>query len=200
MKRYVIVIVSLVVLFVVAWPLLAQPEGGRGGGRGEGRRGGRGGFMGGQRQTQAIEAIEGELTKMKKAFESFSFNRESFQNLSEEERTALREKFRKIRQERRDSITVIEEQLARLKGPRGLRTAHEESIEKLNGLLELAKKENAEKTAQGIEKLIAEKKKVYEAKLKKLGFEGMERRGGRGRREGREGRGGREGRERRGDN
>ncbi len=197
MKRYVIVIVSLVVLFVVAWPLLAQPEGGRGEGRGEGRRGGRGRFMGGQRQTQAIEAIEGELTKIKKAYESFSGGREQFQNLSEEERTALREKFRKISQERRDSIAVIEEQLARLKGPRGLRTAHEEVVEKLNALLELAKKEDAEKTAQGIEKLIAEKKKAFEAKLKKLGFEGMEgrRRGGRERREGR-----REGRERRGNN
>jgi len=84
--------------------------------------------------------------------------------------TPLRKKFRKFREERQQSITVIETQIAKLKGERQLTAKHKESIGKLNAIRELAVKEKAKETAAGIEKLIAEQQKEFEATLKKLGF------------------------------
>ena len=192
MKRCVISVVILAVVLALVLPLAVgadEDQGreragnreGRGGREGRGRRG----FMGRERQNAAIEAIEAELAKMKKAFDAFSGGREQFRNLSEEKRNELREKFRKIRQQRQESIATIENQLVKLKGPRQFRQAHEKEIEQLNTLLELARKDDATNTIKGVERLIAEKTKAFEEKLKKLGLEG---RAGRGRRnrEGRE--------------
>jgi len=166
MKRYFVTIVSIALVLAVAWVTLGQQEGERserGGGR---RRGVRR-----EEQLKAIAAIEEELGKIKTGLESFSGMRESWQDLSDEERDELRDKFRKVREEQQQSVTVIEEQLPKLKGGRQLRAEHEESIGKLNAIRELAVKEKATETAASIEKMITEQKKEFEDRMEKLGLE-----------------------------
>jgi acyl-CoA reductase-like NAD-dependent aldehyde dehydrogenase len=170
MKRYGILVVSILAGLAVAWPLFAQEaeEGPRAGSRE--RRGGRS-RMSSEEQQKAFATIEEQLGKMKAGIEGMPRDREGWRDLSDEERDKLREKFRKIRDERQQSLAVIAEQIDKLKGPRQLRQEHEEAIGKLDAVLKLAQKENAKETAASIEKLIAEKKKQLDAKLKTLGFD-----------------------------
>ena len=139
--------------------MFAQEEerGPRSGGRE--RRGGRR-WMSSEDQQKVIATIEEQLGKMKAGIEGMPRGREGWQDLSEEERDKLREKFRKMRDERQQSFAVIDEQIE-----------HEEAIGKLDAILKLAQKEKAKETAASIEKLIAEKKKQLEEKFKALGFD-----------------------------
>jgi len=169
MKRYLISIVTILVVLMVTWVSFGQPE------RGEGRPGGARGDadrrrMRREQRLKAITTIEEQIAKMKSTLEERREDRKKWQDLSDEEKDALRKKFRKFREERQQSITVIETQIAKLKGERQLTAKHKESIGKLNAIRELAVKEKAKETAAGIEKLIAEQQKEFEATLKKLGF------------------------------
>jgi hypothetical protein len=132
-----------------------------------------------QRRQKAISAIEEELAKMKSAMEASPGGPANWRDLSEEERNKLREKFRKVREERLQSIAIIEEQIAKLKGRRTLTEEHEKSISELSAIRELAVKEKATETTADIEKLIADKKKLFEERMEKLGLpERPARRGG----------------------
>ncbi len=166
MKRYGILVIAILMCLAVAWPLFAQE--GEGGGRE--RRGSRR-WMSAEDQEKAFAVIEEQLGKMKAGMEGMPRDREGWQDLSDEERDKLREKFRKMRDERQQSLAVIAEQIDKLKGPRQLRREHEEAIGKLDAVLKSAQKENAKETAASIEKLIAEKKKQLEEKFKALGFD-----------------------------
>lgn len=165
MKKYVISIVSILVALVVISVSFAPPAGteSRRSGRGSGRRR----WMTREEQLKVIATVQEELAKMKSGLESFpaAGGRQRWQGLSEEERNELRGKFRKIREERQQSIAVIEEQIAKLKGERHLRAKHEESISKLKAIHQLAVKEKATETAASIEKLIAEQQKEFEESL-----------------------------------
>ena len=108
---------------------------------------------------------------MKADLEGMPRGREGWRDLSDEERDELREKFRKMRNERQKSLAVIAEQIDKLKGPRELRRKHEEIIGKLDTILKSAQKEKATQTAESIEKMIADKKKAFNAKLEALGFD-----------------------------
>ena len=169
MKRYLISIVSILMILAAAWVSFGQPEGtpaerpARAGG--ERRRGVRR-----EEQLKAVAAIEEQLASIKSGLESVPADRQRWQDLPDEERNKLRENFRKIREERRQSVAIIEEQLAKLKGERQLRAEHEEFIGKLNTIHELAVKEKATETAASIEKLTAEQQKEFEARLQKLGL------------------------------
>jgi TolA-binding protein len=171
MKRHVILMVSILVVLGAAWVSFGQPEGSTGE-----RRSRRGGWR--ERQQKAISTIEEQLLKMKSGMESLSGGRQNWRDLSEEERNKLREKFRKVRDERQQSIVIIEEQLAILKGRRQLNEEHEKSLNELNGIHESATKEKATQTAASIEKLIAEKKKAFEERMQKLGLPERPRRRG----------------------
>ena len=171
MKRYVILMVSILVVLTVAWVSFGQPERteGRRSGRARGQSSRRG--MGRERQLKAIAAIEEQLAKVKSGLQSSSGTRQRWQNLSDEERNVLREKSRKMREERQQSIVLIEEQIAKLKGRRRLNAEHEKSIGKLNAIRQLAVKEKAAETTKSIDTLIAEQQKEFEDKLKKLGIQ-----------------------------
>ena len=139
-------------------------------GGGPGRRG-RGRWMSAEDQEKVFATIEEQLGKMKAGMEQMPRGREGWRDLSEEERDELREKFRKMRDERQKSLAVITEQIDKLKGPRELRRKHEEVIGKLDAILKSAQKEKATQTAESIEKMIAEKKQQFSEKLEALGFD-----------------------------
>jgi uncharacterized coiled-coil DUF342 family protein len=118
---------------------------------------------------------------MKTGMEGMPRGREGWRDLSDDERDKLREKFRKMRDDRQKSLAVITEQIDKLKGPRELRRKHEEIIGKLDTILKSAQKEKATQTAASLEKIIADKKKAFVSKLGALGFDpdaGSQRRRG----------------------
>ncbi len=70
-----------------------------------------------EEQLKAISEIEKQLAKLKAVVSSIEPpDRERYRDLSEEERTKLREKMAKANQERLSAISAIEMQIARLKG------------------------------------------------------------------------------------
>ncbi|MBN1805793.1 MAG: redoxin domain-containing protein [Sedimentisphaerales bacterium] len=70
-----------------------------------------------EEQLKAISEIEKQIAKLKTAVLSIeSPDREQYRDLSEQERTKLREKMAKINQERLSAISAIENQIAKLKG------------------------------------------------------------------------------------
>ncbi len=109
-----------------------------------------------QEQLKAIEAIEEQVAKLKAAMQSTGREaRGSFRDLSEEERTKLREKMVKASQERQRAIRAIEEQLAKLRGPGRPQAGRQPSIGELRAIHDLAVKEKATQTASRLERLIA---------------------------------------------
>ena len=138
-----------------------------------------------QAQMDAIAAIEAELAKLKAPPENMP-NRGSFQDMSDEERAQMRQRFQQMREERNKSIEAIEDQLAVLKGARTLTQEHDQAIEALQALKATADKENAKETSAAIQKMIDEKNKTFEEKMSKLGME--PRRGGFGGGQGGQGR------------
>lgn len=176
MKKYAIVTAAILVVLAAALPLLAQEATQQGQGQGRQRGADAGGMMRGrQAQMEAIEAIEAELAKLKAPPEGMP-ERGSFQDMSDEQRAQMRQRFQQMREERTKSIEAIENQLARLKGTRTLTQEHDQVIEALQALHATAVKENAKETAAAIQKMIDEKNKAFEDKMAKLDME--PRRGG----------------------
>ncbi len=71
--------------------------------------------MSAEDQQKVIEAIEQQVAKLKEGLKAQP-RPEGFANLSEEEKTQLREKFMKAREARQAAIGTILTQLARLQG------------------------------------------------------------------------------------
>ncbi|MBA7658358.1 Thiol-disulfide oxidoreductase ResA [subsurface metagenome] len=110
-----------------------------------------------QEQLKALEAIEEQVAKLKAAIEAIPGreDRSRFRELSEEERTKLREKMAKASRERLTAIIAIEEQLAKLRGPGRPQAGRQPSIGELRAIHDLAVKEKATQTAKRLERLIA---------------------------------------------
>ena len=188
MKRYLIPIVAVVVVLAVAWAAFGQAERGGGRRATEGRQNlseeerakmrerfqnmseeerakfraqrggfGRGGFMSPEDQQKAIKAIEGELAKLKAA--QITRPEGGFQNLSEDERTKLREKMTKVFRERQQALQTIIAQVARLQGRRLPPAEGAQyliiNVGDLKPIQDSAVKEKAKETAQLLERLIA---------------------------------------------
>ncbi len=120
-------------------------------------RGGRGGFMNPEEQEKAIKVIEGELAKLKAA--QITRPEGGFQDLSEEERTQLREKMTKIRQVQQQALQTIIAQVAQLQGRRAPAAGDGQfmiiNTGDLKPIQEAALKEKAKETSQLLERLIA---------------------------------------------
>jgi len=122
------------------------------------RSGGRGQRMGREDQLKAIEDVEKQLANLKKGIQAQPTERRSFQDLSEEERTKLREESTKAREERNKAFKVIITQIARLQGQREPAEGEELLIintGQLKPIQELAVKEKAKETAQRLERLMS---------------------------------------------
>ncbi len=121
-----------------------------------------------EEQLKAIKAIEEQLGKLKAGIEAMDSNdQRPFQELSEEERTKLRESFSKVREERQKTLKAIIAQIAILQGQRQPPAEGEElvivSTGELKAIRELAVKEKAEETARRLEVIGRERR----------GFRGM---------------------------
>ncbi len=108
-------------------------------------------------ELEKIKSIEEQLAKLKAAIEAIPGREERsrFRDLSQEERTKLREKMAKASQERQRAIRAIEQQLAKLRGPRRPQAGRQASIGELRVIHGLAVKEKATQTASRLERLIA---------------------------------------------
>lgn len=175
MKRYLIAAVVVMTVLAVSWVVLAQeeqkpaagqapaaqapaappaapgPERGQGGGRG------RGGLMMPEEQLKAVEAIEQQVTKLKEVVKTSGPPAgRSFQDLSDEERTKMREQMMKAGEERRAAIKMILTQLARLQGQQPAEGAEYIIVNTadLKSIKELADKEKATETAARLTALI----------------------------------------------
>ncbi len=108
-----------------------------------------------EQQLEAIKAIEEQLGKLKARIEATASNEQRpFQELSDEERTKLRESFSKAREGRRSALKTIMAQIAILQGKTP--PAEDEeliivSTGKLKAIRELALKEKAMETAGRLE-------------------------------------------------
>jgi peroxiredoxin len=200
MKRYLISIITVLLVLMVAWPALGQEEertrqrenirqrfqnmteAEREKFRAEMRQrrerfenmseeereklraemrqrfGGRFG-LGREEQLTAIKSIEEQVAKLKAAVQSMGpEDRSRFRELSVEERTQLREKMAKAGRERMSAIRAIEQQLAKIQGPRQRQqpqAGRQPSVDELKLIHALAVKEQATQTAQRLERLIA---------------------------------------------
>lgn len=120
------------------------------------RFGGRGRRMGREDQLKAIADVEKQLASLKKGIQAQPTERRSFRDLSEEDRTKMREEFTKTREERNKAFKAIITQIARLQGQRPPAEGEELLIVNtadLKAIRELAVKEKAKETAARLERL-----------------------------------------------
>jgi peroxiredoxin len=111
--------------------------------------------FGREAQLKIIEDIEERLATLKTAIKEGP-DRQDFRKLREarpEEQVKFRKEWQKARQQQQKTINVIQEQLTTLAGPRPQRP--DLAFTELRAIHELALKENAKRTAERIEKLIA---------------------------------------------
>jgi septal ring factor EnvC (AmiA/AmiB activator) len=158
MKRQIIIVLGIVLILSVAWATFAQPQGG-----GFGRMR--------EAQTQALAALQEQLGKLKALMEQAPGTQgRSFQDMSDEERTKMREEFTKRREEQQKIMASMQQEMDRLKGGRQLVTEHTESLAPLKDLLASAQKENAKETAKKIEDMIAQRDKQFQEKMAAMGY------------------------------
>jgi len=124
------------------------------------RFGGGRGRLSREEQLKAIAAIEKAVARLKAAIEATGpQDRTRFGELTEQQRTELREKMAKAREERQQAIEAIETELEKLKDSRQRMARQRESIRELNAIRELAVKEKAEQTVKSLDQLIEKRQK-----------------------------------------
>lgn len=147
MKRYLIPSVVIVTVLMASWIAFGQPQGDFRQRMAEIR----------EARAKAIEVIQQQVAKLKEGMEQPAFDRTRFQDMSEEERAQLRERFTKAREQRRSAITTIIAQVAILQGQRqpaeGERFILVNTAD-LKAVQALAKKEKATQTVERITELL----------------------------------------------
>lgn len=161
MKRYAVSAVALLVVLALVLVSFGQSrEGSLAGERGTRQGGGqgRGGFMGPEERAKAIEAIEAQLAKLKEESQ-IQRPQGSFQDMSEEERTKMMERFRQVREERNKALQIIMAQVAALQGRREPAAEGAQYLivatTDLKPIQDVAVKEKATETAKLLEGLVA---------------------------------------------
>jgi len=173
MKRSTIVAAGVLLAMSVAWAAFGQAQGG---GRG------RGGF-GAMREAQqkAMADLQEQVAKLKALSEQAAqaMQGRNSQDMSDEERTKMREEMTQRNQEQQAIFAAMQQDIDRLKGPRGLMTEHEEAMAPLKEALASAQKENAKGTVRILEQVIAQRQKQFEDKITAMGYtmEQMQRMG-----------------------
>jgi hypothetical protein len=160
MKKNVVVLsIAVVLTLAVAWAAFGQAGGGRGFGQMR------------EAQQKAIAALQEQVGKLKAMMEQApGMQGRNFQDMSEEERTKMREEMTKRREEQQKVMAAIEQQVDMLKGGRQLAVEHQQAMTPLKEALASAQKENAKQTAGMLEKLIAERQKQFDEKMTAMGY------------------------------
>jgi hypothetical protein len=156
MKKYAVSTVVVLVVLALVMVSFGQQQATRQGGQGQGQS--RGGFMSSEERAKAIEAIEAQLAKLKASSQGTG-NRESFQNMSEDERAKVMEKFQQARDERNKALQIIMAQVAAIQGrrepaPEGAQYLIVATTD-LKPIQDAAVKEKATETAKLLEGLAA---------------------------------------------
>jgi hypothetical protein len=119
-------------------------------------------------QMKVIAAIEEQVAKLKALVEAQP-GPDEFAKMRDlpdgEERTKLREKFAKAREERQGVIEVIEQNIAKLRGGRPRIEEQQQLIDELQAIRELAKQEKAEETTKRLGQLIDRQQKGPEGRF-----------------------------------
>lgn len=169
MKKRSIVVVGILLAVAMAWTAFAQPQGGGGFGRMR------------EAQQNALAALQEQIGKLKAMMEQGmqAMQGRNFQDMTDEERTKMREEMTKRREEQATIMASMQQQLDILKGGRQLMTEHQAAMTPLKDLLASAQAEKATATAAKIEKLIADRQKQFEDKITAMGYtmEQLERMG-----------------------
>jgi glutamate/tyrosine decarboxylase-like PLP-dependent enzyme len=163
MKKRVVFGVGILLVMTVTWAAFGQAQG---------ERQGRGGFgRMSEAQQKALAALQEQVAKLKAMMDrSQGAQARSFQDMSEEERTKMRDESTKRREEQAQIMASMQQSLDTLKGGRQLMQEHEESIAPLKDLLAAAQAEKAKDTAGKIETLIAQRQKQFEDKITAMGM------------------------------
>jgi hypothetical protein len=120
-------------------------------------------------QLKSIVILEQELVKLKASLqEQAKSSRREWTGLTKEEQSKLRQELYEQREDQRQTIQVIERQVAVLKGSRELRTEYLEGLRRLEAIHGLATQENAELTAQCLAAMVGQYKTAFEEKLTAL--------------------------------
>jgi hypothetical protein len=165
MNKRLVFAVGVLLAGAVAWTAFGQ--GGTGAG---GQRGGFG--QNREAQQKAMAAIQEQLGKLKAMMEQAGQGMQgrNFQDMTDEERTKMREEMTKRREAQTKIMADMQQQLDTLKGGRQLMTEHQAAMAPLKDLLASAQAEKATATAAKIEKLIAERQKAFEDKAAAMGY------------------------------
>lgn len=162
MNKRIVVAVGALLVGVVAWTAVAQQGGGMRGGFGRMR----------EAQQKAIATMQEDLGKLKAMAEQQpGMQGRNFQDMTDEERTKMREEMTQRREQQMAIMASIQQQMDVLKGAMTIAREHQQAVQPLNDLLASAKSENATATAEKIQKLIDEKQKEFEAKMTAMGYE-----------------------------
>lgn len=185
MKRKVLVLTSIAAVLALAWVSLAQPD--------EARTEQRRARMRQWRESQ-IEA----MTQMQETLEIMKQNlldvpepeRDiNWQELSDEEKEQMRDRFREMRKYRNENLRDLGKNLAKLHGPAKIRKKQREVagklirgyrgyIGRLKGIQQIAEEEGATETAQAIEDFLKNKNSQIRDKMREHGWRGRGRWGG----------------------
>jgi len=159
MKKRWSAVIGLVLVLAITWVAFGQAGGG-----------------GQQRfaqmreaQMKAAAALQENAAKLRAMMDANAkaMQGRSFQDMTEEDRTKMREQ----RQEQQKLVAAMEQDLARLKGVRQMLTEEDQTVAPLKDILASAQKENAKETAAKVEKLMADRQKAFEDKVKAMGYD-----------------------------
>ncbi|HQI27415.1 MAG TPA: hypothetical protein PLT20_04960 [Sedimentisphaerales bacterium] len=160
MNKRLVLVGGIVLSGVLAWSAFAQPQGG---GRGFGPMR--------ESRLKAIAALQEQVAKLKAMAEQQPAARGNFQDMTDEERTKMREEMTRRQEEQTAVMAEIQKQIDILKGTMQLAREHREAMTPLNELLASAKSENATATAAKIQKMIDERQKQFQDKMAAMGMD-----------------------------
>jgi ABC-type multidrug transport system fused ATPase/permease subunit len=159
MKKRWSIVIALVLVLLITWVAFGQAGGG-----GQQR-------FAQQREAQmkAAASLQENAAKLRAMMDASAkaMQGRSFQDMTEEDRTKMREQ----RQEQQKLVAAMEQDLARLKGVRQMLTEEDQTVAPLKDILASAQKENAKETAAKVEKLMADRQKAFEDKVKAMGYD-----------------------------
>ncbi|MCU0918437.1 MAG: hypothetical protein MUC88_28325 [Planctomycetes bacterium] len=163
MKRSTMIAVGVLFTMAVAWAAYGQAGGG-----GE-RRGGFGRM--GEAQQKAIADLQEQVAKLKTFMDQGmkAAQGRNYQDMSDEERTKMREEFTKRNEEQAKIMAAIQQSVDRLR-MRQMAAEYNESMTALKDAQASAQKEKATETAQKLGQIIAQREKQMTEKVEAMGM------------------------------